>query len=326
MATIVCQGLQSRLESHQLQVLEPRTISLKLSCFVAEKRFHSDDDDEKQISSATAAADDSSSSHCWSFLQAISNNGSKLEATNKETTSTYVHPMDNRSKSTLSEKSLELCTENLGSETGTDIIIEDDGSSSSCGIFSENGGKNIPPRREVELQKCAAAKKVIARNFPPPLTTIRGVASLQVRPHREDGRLIIKATKAPSPRCSLFQAERSHGRLRLSLYKDTISDEQIENDAVAASCGDREDEDEDEDEEEEEEEGDVAVVEGDFDVENDGDMGEEEEEGVNGNHKEFGGKMGIKKKFPRRGTGRCKEGEPDKKGLLNWEALWVATS
>jgi len=35
-----------------------------------------------------------------------------------------------------------------------------------------------------------------------------------VRPHRENGRLVIEVTKVPqSPLC--FQAERSHGRLRL---------------------------------------------------------------------------------------------------------------
>jgi len=43
---------------------------------------------------------------------------------------------------------------------------------------------------------------------------MRGSKYLRVRPHREDGRLVIEATKVP-PSTSCFQADRSHGCLRL---------------------------------------------------------------------------------------------------------------
>jgi hypothetical protein len=140
----------------------------------------------------------------WNFLDALSNmsqNTSKKETT----TTTYVHPQQKRSSLILSPKSLELCTENLGNESGTDIV-ENDMLLSLMGTSEE---KKQPCR-----QVLGATKKVKTQNFPPPLTTIRGSESLRVRPHREDGRLVIEVTKVP-PSTSCFQADRSNGRLRL---------------------------------------------------------------------------------------------------------------
>ncbi|KAJ0031971.1 hypothetical protein Pint_13680 [Pistacia integerrima] len=72
------------------------------------------------------------------------------------------------------------------------------------------------------------------------------IESLQVRPHREYGRLIIKATKAPPTR-SLFQVERSHGRLRLSFYtpfyhdsEECYQEEEIENEYLDEEVEERE--------------------------------------------------------------------------------------
>ncbi|XP_044487625.1 protein FANTASTIC FOUR 3-like [Mangifera indica] len=195
MATIVCQGLLPDLESQV--VLEPRTTLRFRPCSPKALEFTFKSDLGR-----------------WSFLQAISN-GSR-ENIDKENTA-YVHPQEKLSMSSLSEKSLKLCTESLGSETGTDLI-EDDmdslSSSSSSSCCSPTG-----------------AKTASARNFPPPLTTISGLERLQVKPHREDGRLIVKATKSASTG-SLFQAERSHGRLRLSFFYTPFFDseeEEIEN-------------------------------------------------------------------------------------------------
>jgi hypothetical protein len=140
----------------------------------------------------------------WNFLDALSNisqNTSKKETT----TITYVHPQQKPSSLVLCPKSLELCTENLGSESGIDIV-ENDMLLSSLGTMEE--------QRQPCRQVLAATKKVKTQNFPPPLTTIRGSESLRVRPHREDGRLVIEVAKVPTSTCC-FQADRSQGRLRL---------------------------------------------------------------------------------------------------------------
>ncbi|XP_031276632.1 protein FANTASTIC FOUR 3-like [Pistacia vera] len=326
MATIVCQGLQSCLES---PVLEPRTLRLRLcspkphlsqlheltfkSCFIdsntkqLEEKYHSQENGHTISSTADSG--------CWSSIQTISN-GSQLGSSKENTT--YVHPQVKRSMSALSEKSLKLCTESLGSETGTEIIEDNIFSLSSSSSSSGENYPNSSTREQQEPLQLSVAKKASSRSFPPPLTTISGLESLQVRPHREDGRLIIKATKAPPTR-SLFQAERSHGRLRLSLctpfYHDSeecYQEEEIGNEYL----------DEVEDHEE--------VEERELDLEKHEDEEENDaylEEDMNGSSLDVGVKIGMEK-FQR--AGRCKEGESENnKGLLNWEnweSFWVATS
>ncbi|WJX21039.1 hypothetical protein P8452_10515 [Trifolium repens] len=205
-------GLQSHLES---QLVESRTLMLMLpspkhsidlpfkSCFHDSniKTNHH----EANINN-TETYQNKPNNGGWNFLDALSNmsqNKSKKETTT--TTTTYVHPQQKRSSLVLCPKSLELCTENLGSESGTDIV-ENDMLLSSLGTMEE--------QRQPCRQVLAATKKVKTQNFPPPLTTIRGSESLRVRPHREDGRLVIEVAKVPTS-TSCFQADRSHGRLRL---------------------------------------------------------------------------------------------------------------
>ncbi|EEF45363.1 conserved hypothetical protein [Ricinus communis] len=236
MATIVCQGLQSCLES---QLVESRTLRLRLSspkphfsqslelalkpcpldCNTKEVRERRHHDEDKQTSSSSFQKPDMGG---WSFLQALPN--TSKESMEKE--NVYVHPLIKRNSSMLSEKSLELCTENLGSESGTiDIIDNSIFSSSLSSLLSESETGNSPTREQQQLQarQLLGAKKAnCIRSFPPPLTTISGSESLQVRPHREDGRLIIKAAKVPS-RHSHFQADRSEGRLRLRFVEDSAS-------------------------------------------------------------------------------------------------------
>ncbi|KAK3189995.1 hypothetical protein Dsin_029556 [Dipteronia sinensis] len=343
MATIVCQsGLQSCLES---QIAEPRTLRLILSsprvpphlsepleltfksCFLdsntkptlEEIKCRSDHHQEKPQDSGS-----------WSFLETITN-GCQLESNKSDKDqNTYVHPLSKRSLSALSDKSLELCTENLGSETGTDIIEDSifsmsDSSSSSSSSDSESG--NFQTREQRKSRQLLKTKKASnnCRNFPPPLTTIRGLESLQVRTHREDGRLIIKAIKTPSTP-SLFIAERSHGRLRLSFFKDSeepeqeqqeqqemVTDETTLDDEDDSTQQQEEFENEEEDEENKEEDENGAY---------------REKEDMDGNNLEVGGEIEIKN-IQR--TGRCKDSESaggDNKniGLLNWEPFWVATS
>ncbi|XP_073272303.1 protein FANTASTIC FOUR 3-like [Primulina huaijiensis] len=142
----------------------------------------------------------------------------------------YPDPLSEKSSiARLSAKSLEMCTENLGSETGTDTI-PDVGSifSSSISSFDQENSLSFkgsdqeklknkvkqPPRYE-EASSC--------RKFPPPLTTMSGTGSIQVRRHCEGGRLIIEAVERPL-RNSYLQVERSGGRLRLCYLTDSESD------------------------------------------------------------------------------------------------------
>lgn len=97
----------------------------------------------------------------------------------------------------LSIKSLEMCTESLGSETGRE-------SSESI----ENNNSKI-----VKKHTTTSSNKMLVAHFPPPLTSI-----IQVTPHRQGDRLILKATTMKS----CFKAERLHGRLRLSFNNTEI--------------------------------------------------------------------------------------------------------
>ncbi|XWS13595.1 hypothetical protein CRYUN_Cryun36dG0051200 [Craigia yunnanensis] len=334
MATIVYrQGLLSCLET---QLVEPRSPRLPLSsarphfCQPLELAIKScffdsntEEIEEKccfeEVSKKTDFLHDKHISSNpdlggWSFLQVLSD-GPQSSKDIVEKENTYVHPLVKRSLSTLSEKSLELCTENLGNETGSDILEDNIFSLSS----SDSEGENSPTRKQHKSRQLLGAKKAISRNFPPPLTTISGSESLQVRTHREDGRLVIKAVKAPSTN-TLFQAERSNGRLRLCLLKDSTPSFDYEEEAADKECeGSSEDNKEEEfgndgnyeaeEMEEEEEEEDGAYL----------------EEGIDGKRADLGAELGMKK-FKGLGRGRCKEGEHENKGLLNWEPFWVATS
>ncbi|KDP40138.1 hypothetical protein JCGZ_02136 [Jatropha curcas] len=336
MATVVYQGLQSCLES---QLVESRTLRLRLSS--PKPQFYESlelalktcslESNTKELSEKRHEEEKHKSDMGgWSFLQVLSDTSvSKKEPLMEKEKNTYVHPLMKRYPSTLSEKSLELCTENLGSESGTDIVDDSIFSlSSSLESEEEEAIVNCQTREQQNPHQLLGAKKANSRSFPPPLTTMSGSEFLRVRSHREDGRLIIKAVKAPLPP-AYFQAERSHGRLRLSFVKDAASkfdsfgevasaskeeNRQTENDVNYDEEEEMEEEFEEEEEEEEEEEfeteeGNVSFCDG--------------KEGVEGNHltNVVGAEMGR--------PSRCKEGEvvlDNNKGLLNWETFWVATS
>ncbi|XP_015078608.1 protein FANTASTIC FOUR 3-like [Solanum pennellii] len=101
----------------------------------------------------------------------------------------------------LSIKSLEMCTESLGSETGRE---------SSESIEDINNSKIVKKRTST------SSNKILVAHFPPPLTSI-----IQVTPHRQGDRLILKATTISAPK-ACFKAERLHGRLRLSFNNTEI--------------------------------------------------------------------------------------------------------
>ncbi|CAK8573755.1 unnamed protein product [Lathyrus sativus] len=207
MAATVCHpGLQLHLEP---QLVESRTLRLRLpspkqSIDLAFKSCFHDEENINININKTETFQSKPNNGGWNFVDALSNISQNTSMKETTTTPAYVHPQQKRSSLVLSPKSLELCTENLGNESGTDIV-ENDMLLSLMGKTEE---------REPCRQVLGGSKKAKTQNFPPPLTTIRGSESLRVRPHREDGRLVIEFTKVP-PRTSCFEAERSHGRLRL---------------------------------------------------------------------------------------------------------------
>ncbi|MCE0481807.1 hypothetical protein HAX54_039879 [Datura stramonium] len=135
----------------------------------------------------------------WSFIQALANPCPYTRKGDAED-EVYVHPLA-KLHCSLNTKSLEMCTESLGSETGSDI--------------SENI-EELTNFHGVQRSKCREFAKKFNRaeaSFPPPLTSMSGI---QIRPHREGGRLVLKAVTSTCCN-SNFRAERANGRLRLSL-------------------------------------------------------------------------------------------------------------
>ncbi|XP_062216145.1 uncharacterized protein LOC133916481 [Phragmites australis] len=162
----------------------------------------------------------------------------------------YVHPLVRRSSSLLTQKSLEICTESLGSETGSDGFSDADSATDhSC------------PGSDDEREESAdevAARAPAPRAFPPPLPSLarRTVGALQMRQHRQDGRLVVHAV--PMPSSTLFRAQRSGGRLLLS-FADTAAPTSDELDSNDGQLEPEQHADEQAHEEEDEEE-EVEVV------------------------------------------------------------------
>ncbi|GMH26027.1 hypothetical protein Nepgr_027870 [Nepenthes gracilis] len=223
MSASVCQGLQSCLEP---RLVQQRLLWLKLapppSKFTEPLRpplFDSAsgnsslfEETKNKDSANTFDGFDKKGSKTddlggWSFLQALAHASPISKGVNEK--AEYVHPMAKRCASVLSERSLEMCTESLGSETGSTI-------SERSGEFS----CLLPDNERVQQHKLrdfsAAKKSKLRRSFPPPLTTLTGV---QLKGHREDGRLVIMAVAVQSSK-TCFKAERRDGRLRLHFLKD----------------------------------------------------------------------------------------------------------
>ncbi|CAJ2633146.1 protein FANTASTIC FOUR 1-like [Trifolium pratense] len=263
MSSSLCQGLQSCLEP---RVMEPRVLRLKLAppgSNISPPSL----EQEKPIIINNNECDKNDTKSGWSFLQ----NLTKTENGNEKV---YVHPTVKRSASMLSEKSLEMCTESLGSETGSNA-------GESCDDFSFET-RNDVNSNNIMTNNCVSRRVNRASNFPPPLTSITDFGGVHVRPHREGGRLILEAIASPSI-TPYFHAERSDGRLKLCLF-ETVYDYD----------GDDEDYEEEEEVEEEEYEG------GESEKEHDDDDIVSEEECV----EKVEDEMGVTK-FAR--PRRCKE-------------------
>ncbi|KAG4961126.1 hypothetical protein JHK82_037813 [Glycine max] len=144
------------------------------------------------------------------------------EETLKLSTTPYVHPLVRRSKSCLSEKSLEICTESLGSETGSDGFSSYSPSETEeKEEEKEEESMQITHEEDFQVPKQNyAEKKSLPRSFPPPLP------SLHMRSHRDNGRLFLQAVSVPSQ--NNFCAQRENGRLVLTFADVEVAEEEEE--------------------------------------------------------------------------------------------------
>ncbi|KAE9585632.1 hypothetical protein Lal_00010053 [Lupinus albus] len=142
----------------------------------------------------------------------------------------YIHPLVKKSKNTLSQKSLEICTESLGSETGSDGFSSEEDK-------EEMEQTQLQEVEEITLQvpefkspTITSYSRVISmeildqkpkkhkswhHSFPPP------IPSLHMLSHRDNGRLFIQAVVVPSN--NNFCAKREDGRLVLTFANEEES-------------------------------------------------------------------------------------------------------
>ena len=131
----------------------------------------------------------------------------------------YVHPLLKKTSHSLSDISLQICTESLGSETGSDGF--------SSYPSSEDGDfdRHITETDYSEIDTFEwkpvkfSRKKSPPRSFPPPISSLDSPdgVSICIQSRREDGRLMLDAVSVPSRKN--FRAERRDGRLILSLFR-----------------------------------------------------------------------------------------------------------
>lgn len=147
----------------------------------------------------------------------------------------YVQPNAKR-RSKLSERSLQLCTEGLGSETGSDCSSEwfiDSPSSESesdddnISVFQEEEQTgatmdNLKFSDSVSLPEICETEAIYGakntrtpRSFPPPLSSISSCNGpcVYMQSCRQDGRFMLKAVEVASHK--YLQANRQGGRLQL---------------------------------------------------------------------------------------------------------------
>ncbi|KAK4767121.1 hypothetical protein SAY86_014871 [Trapa natans] len=326
MATVLCHGLPSSfvdpLQKAELPSLQALPVTLRL-----------------KMSSQKPPADHGG----WSFLQYSFSFSDNLQQESTAIKDVYGPPPARQSSSTvrLSERSLQLCTENLGSETGTDVSEGD-----SIFSYVRNSKSPTVSPTAVTGQRSGGRKVNPPREIPPPLTTLRGAETLHVRVHRQEGRLVINSVK-PTPKSpGRFQAERVDGRLRLSLI--VSAEGHIPDTDTPESC-DRQGSDSDKLQESEpdvEDQNPPARTDARFVQETNGKGHSLEGEHLSSKeHKESlpageedrqdhqGGEDMTTEKLIQRPTIRirCNEEEKDhhnhqNKMLHSWEPLWVATS
>ncbi|KAL3335886.1 hypothetical protein AABB24_031884 [Solanum stoloniferum] len=124
----------------------------------------------------------------------------------------YIHPLLKKSSSSLTEKSLEICTESLGSETGSEIISLDDHLQKQEEELSPQTFEEFPVVKFNHNKKTSSPPP--PKSFPPTISSLAS-PSVHMQSHRQNGRLILEAVSVPPQ--NHFCAERVDGRLLLTL-------------------------------------------------------------------------------------------------------------
>ncbi|KAF5744923.1 protein FAF-like chloroplastic [Tripterygium wilfordii] len=156
----------------------------------------------------------------------------KVREDSKSIPPPYVHPLVKRSLSSLSEKSLELCTESLGSETGSDGFSSYPPSETSGvedeehEVVSQQAEQLVSRGFDQEYPPVLKYKKSPPRSLPPPITSLSNHdgSSLHMRSRRDNGRLVLEAVSVPSQ--NNFHAQRQDGRLVLTFINHEPSYEE----------------------------------------------------------------------------------------------------
>ncbi|KAK9122929.1 hypothetical protein Sjap_012531 [Stephania japonica] len=167
--------------------------------------------------------------------------GSILSQKSSPIPAPYVHPLSKRSRS-LSQRSLEICTESLGSETGSDEYSSYHAPSETSDAEQEQDMEEEEKEPIVkegfkdeldfpEYNRCNIGRKLTPlstanttasrRSFPPPLPSLSR-PGIHMRPRRVDGRLVLEAVSIPTPSHN-FYAQRQDGRLLLTFAKPPSS-------------------------------------------------------------------------------------------------------
>ncbi|XP_009789564.2 protein FAF-like, chloroplastic [Nicotiana sylvestris] len=154
----------------------------------------------------------------WSSILSSKNE----EADSSKIPSPYIHPLVKRSGSSLSKKSLEICTESLGSETGSDCFSS---SPPKNGDLENNKDDQQQQQQHSSVSQSCEDIPVVKynyrknlsspRSFPPPLPSVHMQSS------RQNGRLILEAVSVPT--MNYFHAQRVDGRLRLTYINQNDS-------------------------------------------------------------------------------------------------------
>ncbi|MBA0548548.1 hypothetical protein Golob_019641, partial [Gossypium lobatum] len=162
------------------------------------------------------------------------------EESSKSVPVPYVHPLVKRSASSLSEKSLEICTESLGSETGSDGFssyppsetsdMQEEDPNEEDQQLQHQEQERVEDLRIVKHYNYDASKKSAHhhRSFPPPIPSLsrKDGAYLRMKTRRDNGRLVLEAVSVPSH--YNFVAQRQDGRLVLT-FSNTAPDVEEEN-------------------------------------------------------------------------------------------------
>ncbi|CAH8362393.1 unnamed protein product [Eruca vesicaria subsp. sativa] len=215
---------------------------------------HNESSPIKRISSFVVADDEEersrSGSDIWAQIQEDKNKKktepdqtdvwSSILSDKKKTESSndapYVHPLMKRASS-LSEKSLEICTESLGSETGcegfasyAEAEIDKEESSLVLDVTETKQEEETEVEFEKEpitVQNQTTCIELPRGSFPPPLRSLSSQtgSALHMKTRRDNGRLVLEAVSMPCH--NNFSAKRQNGRLLLA-FADIVSEDETD--------------------------------------------------------------------------------------------------